>query len=152
MNVAAMDAIRNKQVSWIGTTYSITVTKTDSAGTVGVFEAVVPAGEGPPLHVHYNEDEVIHVVEGEYEFWLDGKTMRRGPGHSMFLPRGVPHTFRVASATPGRSVGIVTPGGFENFFVEMATRSLRIPTDLPEIASIGSNYGLEFLGPAPWRD
>ena len=152
MNIATTNEFGRRTVSWIGTQYSITVTREDSAGLLGVFESVVPAGEGPPLHVHHNEDEVIHVIEGEYEFWLDGQSMRRGPGHSVFLPRGVPHTFRIVSQVPGRNLGIVTPGGFENFFVEMASRGLEIPTDLPEIGRIGADYGLEFKGPAPWKD
>jgi len=32
-------------------------------------------------------------------------------GASIFLPRGVPHPFRVISAGPGRNLTILTPGG-----------------------------------------
>jgi uncharacterized cupin superfamily protein len=33
-----------------------------------VLEHRVPHGDSPPLHVHRNEDEVFHVLEGELRF------------------------------------------------------------------------------------
>ena len=149
MNIAAK--IRpSSSVSWMGTDYSISLTARDSAGLVGVFEGRVPAGDGPPVHIHHNEDEVLHVLEGQYEFWLDGAVSRGGPGSSVFLPRGVPHTFRVVGDRPGRNLAIVTPGGFENFFLEAAGRDLQIPRDMPALLELANLYGLEFVGPAPW--
>ena len=149
MNIAAK--IRpSTGVTWMGTDYSITLAAQGSAGLVGVFEGRVPAGEGPPVHIHHNEDEVLHVLEGEYEFWLDGAVSRGGPGSSVFLPRGVPHTFRVVGDRPGRNLAILTPGGFENFFLEAAGRDLQIPRDMPALLELANLYGLEFVGPAPW--
>ncbi|WP_292656634.1 cupin domain-containing protein [Mesorhizobium sp.] len=63
----------------------------------------------PPVHVHHNEDEVIHVIEGGYEFWLDGEVVPVAAGASIFLPRGVPHTFRVISPGPGRNLTTPDP-------------------------------------------
>jgi quercetin dioxygenase-like cupin family protein len=103
------------------------------------------------VHVHHHEDEVIHVLEGTYEFWLDGAVSTAGPGESVFLPRGVPHTFRVVGEAPGRNLAILTPGGFEGFFVEAAERDLRIPEQMGEVAELAGRYGLEFLGPPPWE-
>lgn len=150
MNIVTSTADASSQVSWMGTTYRITVTKGDSGGIVGVFESMTPAGEGPPIHIHANEDEVLHIIEGEFEFWLDGKVSRAGPGASVFLPRGVPHTFRVAGDRPGRILAIATPGGFENFFIEAAERNLRIPDNMPELMELAGGYGLQFVGPANW--
>lgn len=151
MNIASGVNGAGRQVTWMGSQYTITVNREASAGIVGVFEGVVPAGDGPPLHIHHNEDEVIHVVDGSYEFWLDGKTELKGPGSSVFLPRGVPHTFRVLGDQPGRNLAILTPGGFENFFIEAAARNLRIPDHMVEVAALASRYGLEFVGPSPWH-
>ena len=150
MSIAAALARDTRMVDWMGTRYAITVGKSDSAGLIGVFEGIVPAGDGPPLHIHHNEDEVLHVVEGAYEFWLDGRIVCGGPGFSIFLPRGVAHTFRIVGDRPGRNLGIVTPGGFENFFVEAATHDLQIPQHMPELVALAGRYSLEFLGPAPW--
>lgn len=148
--LAGAGADARRTVTWMGTTYAITVTKGQSAGLVGVFEGHVPAGEGPPVHVHHNEDEVIHVLEGTYEFWLDGTRFVRPAGASVFLPRGVPHTFRVIGNEPGRNLAILTPGGFEGFFLEAAERNLTIPDRMPEVIELAARYGLEFTGPPPW--
>jgi quercetin dioxygenase-like cupin family protein len=150
MNVAAMSARPHSSVAWMGTEYRTTLTRADSAGLLGIFESRVPAGEGPPLHIHHNEDEVLHVLEGQYEFWLDGAVSRGGPGSSVFLPRGVAHTFRVLGDRPGRNLAVLTPGGFEGFFADVAARGLAIPADMPALAEVGELYGLEFVGPAPW--
>ena len=147
---AATTAPTDRKVSWMGTEYKITVGESDSGGAIGVFEGTVPAGDGPPLHIHHNEDEVIHVIEGDYEFWLDGKILRGGPGSSVFLPRGVPHTFRVVGEKPGRNLAILTPGGFEGFFIAAAARNLRIPDHMAEVVQLAQSYGLEFIGPASW--
>ena len=150
-----MDIVVNTErpartVTWLGTQYTIAVDRWDSGGIVGMFEATVPSGEGPPIHIHHNEDEVIHVTEGEYEFWLDGAIFRKGPGASVFLPRGVPHTFRIISKTPGRNLAVLTPGGFESFFAEVAARDLRFPAGAGELKELGERYGIEFCGPPRW--
>ena len=133
--------------SWAGTEYMIQMTKEESGGAVGMFEGVVPAGEGPPIHVHHNEDEVIHVLEGTYRFWLDGAVTTRGPGQAIFLPRGVPHSFQVIGPEKGRNLAVCTPGGFESFFLDVSKDSLTIPADMPKIIEIAARYRLEFVGP-----
>jgi quercetin dioxygenase-like cupin family protein len=135
------------KVSWLKAEYRILLQGSASGGRIGLFEAVVQDGDGPPPHIHHNEDEAIHVLEGEYEFWLDGFARRLGPGEAIFLPRGVPHTFRVARG-PGRSLTVVTPGGFENFFVEAAERGLRFPPDPCDLGDLPARYGIEFIAPA----
>jgi quercetin dioxygenase-like cupin family protein len=136
----------------MGTRYAITIGKRDSAGIIGVFESIVPARSGPPIHVHHNEDEVIHVIEGPYEFWLEGQIIPVKAGESIFLPRGVPHTFRVASDHPGRNATIFTPAGLEEFFIEAAAGDLRIPADMGAVVALGARHGLEFKGPPKWPD
>ncbi len=150
MDIAVNAGRPTRTVTWLGTQYTITVDRQDSGGIVGMFEAAVPAGEGPPIHVHHNEDEVIHVLAGEYEFWLDGAISRLGPGNSIFLPRGVPHTFHIVSETPGRNVTVLTPGGFETFFIDVAAQNLRIPEDMDTLAKLSERYGIEFRGRPQW--
>ncbi|OWW00081.1 hypothetical protein ATY81_25100 [Rhizobium sp. R72] len=145
-----INAQRARTVTWMDTTYTITVGRYESGGIVGVFEGMVPAGGGPPVHIHHNEDEVIHVIEGNYEFWLDGAVVAVPPGSSIFLPRGVAHTFRVVGASPGRNLTILTPGGMEEFFIEAAAQSLRMPDQMTEILRLAERHGIEFRGPANW--
>lgn len=135
------------KVRWMGCDYSVTLRGNGSPGSVGTFESVVPAGEGPPIHVHHNEDEILHLVDGRFEFFVDGEMIPRRAGDTLVVPRGVPHSFRVLGSRPGRLVAFMTPGGFEGFFLEVARRELRIPEDMEAVSEVAGRYGLEFTGP-----
>ncbi|EGE60530.1 UNVERIFIED_ORG: mannose-6-phosphate isomerase-like protein (cupin superfamily) [Rhizobium esperanzae] len=148
MNVAARTV---RTVNWMNTTYAINIGRFESGGILGVFESNVPSGGGPPIHIHHNEDEVIHVIEGDYEFWCDGRLVPVGPGSSIFLPRGVPHTFRVTGTSAGRNLTILTPGGLEEFFIEAAAEAPRLPEDMDRLLQLAERYGIEFQGPANWE-
>ena len=78
---------------------------------------------------------------------LEGKTFLRGPGEAAFVPRGKEHTFQVIGEKPCRHLVILTPGGFEGFFAEMADRRCRIPEDMGDIVETGKKYHLDFTGP-----
>jgi mannose-6-phosphate isomerase-like protein (cupin superfamily) len=134
-------------VRWLGITYTVAVT--GPGASLGAFESLVPAGGGPPLHVHHGEDEAIHVIDGEVEFWLDGRILRRGSGQGVFLPRSVPHCFRVLGDRPARFLGMVTPGGFEGFFAAAAAAGVG-PHDPAALAAFGARWRVEFLGPPPF--
>src|SRR5690348_6151572 len=66
-------------------------------GKLSVFQATMPEGFSPPRHIHTREDEVFLVVAGEAWFDVDGDRRLAQPGTSVYMPRGVPHTFRVKS-------------------------------------------------------
>ena len=81
----------------------IKATAAETGGGAGLFEGHVPPGEGPPLHVHRREDEIFHIVEGRFRIWCGDRTWDVEPGAVVFLPKGVPHTFR--NAGPGVGPG-----------------------------------------------
>jgi mannose-6-phosphate isomerase-like protein (cupin superfamily) len=140
----------SREVEWMGTSYFMKLSAEESGGAAGVYESLCPAGSGPPLHVHHREDEIFAIREGEIEFWLDGESMIRRSGDVVFLPRGVPHTFRVLGSEPAKMLTLLTPGGFESFFAAVSGRGYKMPVNMPEVAQIGAAYGLEFRGPPPW--
>ena len=145
MNSSAFPA--GTTVSWLHTVYKILVTPTETDGQLGMFSAIVRPQSGPPRHVHLNEDEIIHVVEGEVRFWLEGTTFTRGAGDTVVIPRGKEHAFHVLSETPARFVTCVTPGGFESFFASAAGRGLQIPQHRVEIDALAAEFGCRFTGP-----
>ena len=63
-------------------------------GKLTAFETVVAPREGPPLHVHGDEDETLYVLEGEVRFKLGDELYVGGPGAFAFVPRGTSHTFQ----------------------------------------------------------
>jgi hypothetical protein len=59
------------------------------------------------LHSHLSDDEAWHVVEGALRFkFLDGE-IEAGAGTTVFVPAGVPHTYRVTQ--PGSYLIVLTP-------------------------------------------
>ena len=64
------------------------VSAQDTDGAMCVFEFT--GGGGGPRHLHYDQDEWIYVVDGEFEFEVGDKRFRIGAGGSVFLPQGSP--------------------------------------------------------------
>lgn len=132
---------------WLGTWYKPSLQTDASGGTLSITDSVGQPGSGPPRHVHDDADETFVMLSGKAEFWLDGTLMQRVAGETVFVPRGKERTFRVISEEESRYLVIMTPGGFEGFFAEMASGQCRIPEDMDNIVEIAGKYHLRFTGP-----
>ena len=53
-----------------------------------------PGWEGVDPHTHDDHVDSFFVLEGEVEFFVEGETIRGGPGTYVAVPRGVVHGFR----------------------------------------------------------
>ena len=58
-----------------------------------VFEQFCEPGSGAPTHLH-NVEEVLTVVDGTAEVWLDGERATLAAGQSAVVPAGRKHGFR----------------------------------------------------------
>jgi quercetin dioxygenase-like cupin family protein len=98
-----------------------------TGGALTAWESTAAPGEGPPLHLHVNEDEFMYVLEGRPRFRLDETDHAAPAGSFVFIPRGVPHTWQNAGADQARILFVFTPGspGMERFF----ERSAELPED-----------------------
>ena len=132
---------------WLGVRYKTILSTAETGGAMSVVDSLSPAGSGPPRHVHEREDETFVVLTGQCEFWLDGRIFTKGAGETAFIPRGREHTFRVVGDQPSRHLLILTPGGFEGFFPEMAQGRFRIPEDMEQVGVLAAQHGLRFTGP-----
>jgi quercetin dioxygenase-like cupin family protein len=134
---------------------TIHLSKTANADGISITEHLLPAGFGPPFHIHRDEDETFYVLEGEFRF-KHGETIQHAQaGDVVYLPKGMPHGFRVLSAGGGRCL-IITRGGFENM-LRSASRSapaVTLPQQVeptPEmqarLAAICAENGIDLIGP-----
>jgi quercetin dioxygenase-like cupin family protein len=124
----------------VGGIVTFKATGEDSAGTLTTFESVIAAGNGPPLHTHAREDEVLYVLEGEFRFQLREEIHEAPVGSLMYVPRGVPHCFQNSGETPGRLLIFFTPAGMEHFFGQTGGD--------PELfAKAAEVVGMEVVGP-----
>jgi quercetin dioxygenase-like cupin family protein len=132
----------------LGSEVWLKLSSTKSGVDLYVFETLTPPGFFIPPHVHRHEDEVIHVIEGEYEIFLNGRTCKAGPGTVISFPRYIPHGFCNTGKTPARALFTVVPGAnFEQFFEELCALPADHPPDMAKVTEIFSHYDIEILEP-----
>lgn len=68
-----------------------------------------PHRQGPPLHIHHDEDEEGVVIAGRLSAELGGRRLSAGPGEAVQLPRGVPHRWWNEGDEPLSFVGRARP-------------------------------------------
>lgn len=133
----------------LGDQVTVLLSGQQTGGAFTMVEVITPVGGGPPPHCHHREDEWFFVLEGRIELWQDGVWSEAPAGSAIFLPRGVPHTYRNCGDTPLRMIVHAAPSGFEVFFARMAD-ACKGPEgpDMPRIRQIAAEHGIEFLPPA----
>ncbi|MEV6208205.1 cupin domain-containing protein [Kitasatospora sp. NPDC051914] len=143
---------QQQRLEWIdGGIFSVLLDKDATEGrlTVGRFDVV--RGEAPPFHLHTREDEVFMLIKGTALVWSGDEETELREGGIVYLPRNVPHSYRITSDRADLLM-IATPGGIEGMF-RHAGRDLssprpegfRIPTSL--LAEASELYGGVILGP-----
>lgn len=133
-------------ITWRETTYRTLLPAAAAQGRQSVIDSVTQPGGGLPRHLHRDADETFVLLSGDVAVWLTGETYPKGPGDVVFIPRGTEHTFQVVGARPARMLTILSPGGFEGFFAEMARGGLCIPQDMTAVTAIAERYHLSFTG------
>lgn len=72
------------------------------------------------------------------------------PGTVVFMPKGVPHTFRNRGATPSQHRVFNVPSGFEEFYARSAAAFARGgPPDVAALRRTATEFGYTILGPPP---
>lgn len=65
-----------------------------------------PGFSGPGPHVHEDSIEYILVLEGEFEWSIDGEAVRVSAGDYIRIPKGAVHNFGNVGTTQGRWFGV----------------------------------------------
>lgn len=152
-SAVAMNAGEGTPIWFLGNLMVVKATAASTNGAYGLLESWVRAGSSPPLHVHHREDETFWILEGSLTVRCGDEIFTAGPGSYVFLPRGVPHTFRVEGDAPAHMLTMLTPGGGEAFFVEggRPAESATLPPParpgLVRLERVAHEFGSEFVGP-----
>lgn len=155
LNIYALNSGEGPAVRFLNGLVLVKATGEQTGQAFSLLEQLAPAGSGSPYHVHRRDDEMFWVLEGELEFFSEEGRSLRGPGSYVFLPRNLPHGFRVAGEKPARFLVLTTPAGFDGFVREAGepTSELVLPEpsqpDIPRLTAIAARYGIEILGPLP---
>src|SRR5436305_14711252 len=112
--MSTQTAQRSAPLWFIDGLAQILVSAEETEGRYSVLEILVPEGDMPPLHVHHEEDEVFHILDGRVTLFLPGREVSLGAGETFRAPQGVPHTYRVESPS-ARWLVFCAPGRFGGF-------------------------------------
>ena len=121
-----------------------------------MLEHTARRGDSPPLHVHVNEDEAFHILEGDFRFQIGSEERVGQAGETVLARKGVPHTYRVES-NGGRWLTITTQEQFEEFVRALATKAAakQLPPSgdgprqeaIQALTAMAKRFGIEIVGP-----
>jgi mannose-6-phosphate isomerase-like protein (cupin superfamily) len=142
-------------VFWsMGNRFTLKLGARDTTGQLGLLEVVAPVGTAPPLHVHHREAEVFYLLEGTMIYRAGDETFELAVGSSIYLPKDVPHAFRVTGRVPARFLALTVPGGLEALYGTLGRPpdhdGMPNPPSPEEIGNwlqTTQQYGLEVIGP-----
>jgi quercetin dioxygenase-like cupin family protein len=130
---------------------TIKATAETTDGHLCLIETNAPVGHGPPLHVHRDEHEAFYVLAGTLEVQCGDERHQAEPGAFVFLPRGIPHTFRVTDG-PARMLTLAAPGGLEAFFREAGRPAQGpgmpppSPVDVELLKQVAARHNADIIG------
>ena len=124
----------------------------ESAGAVSILEVTIPPRTLIKPHAHTREDEFSLVLAGPIGVRTGESTVEEVPtGSWLIKPRDVPHAMWNLADQPARVLEVVSPGGLEHYFEEIAP-ILREhgPEWTKRYNAAAEAYGLEILN--DWSD
>ncbi len=105
-----------QQLAWIGgSTVEVVLGAEHTGGQLAVMTTRMRRGDASPVHVHSREDEVFFMLQGEGTFWVGDDRYVLAEGGVAWLPRDLPHAYRIDSEE-AHVMTLATPGGLEGFF------------------------------------
>jgi quercetin dioxygenase-like cupin family protein len=138
----------------VGSLFTIKLAAEESGGQLSVMRVISGANGATPLHAHHHEAEAFYLLDGEMTYQAGEQVAELRAGSFVFLPKGIPHRFRVARNTPATFLAFGTPGGVEHLYrevgvpaVERTIPSAPTPEEFARWPKAAPKYGLELLGP-----
>lgn len=142
-----------QQLEWLdGGTLALLLDAEATDGRLMLGRFDVSEGEAPPFHKHTREDEVFLLLSGTALVWVgEAPAAELDEGGVVYLPRDVPHGYRITSKKADLLM-INTPAGIEGMFrhagrdrAEPRPDGFTLSPDLMEEAA--QMYGQVVLGP-----
>jgi quercetin dioxygenase-like cupin family protein len=136
----------------LGGLYEVKAAGDETGGALTAMEMTMPAGMGPPPHVH-SGGESVYVLEGTLRYHIGDEVKEGGPGSFFYIPEGTVENFEPTSDC--RILVFYTPGGMDRFFEEAAEPAARRevppapdgPPDVEALSAIARKHGLELRVP-----
>ena len=92
-----------------GTLFRLSDPETTSAQQLVTLEVNLLPGNGHNFHKHPRQEELIYVIEGEIEQWVDKEKRMLKPGECAFIPKDVVHASFNVGDRPAKLMAILSP-------------------------------------------
>jgi mannose-6-phosphate isomerase-like protein (cupin superfamily) len=112
----------------LGSLFEQLVSADRTAGSLGVTLVTQPPGIATPTHIHTRESEAWFVLDGTITYRAGAELVQLSAGDFIYLPRNVPHAFRVGGQTPARYVAVTVPGGLMDMYDLVGEPAPRSPS------------------------
>ena len=98
-------------------------------GHWSMIEYTLPASRpGPSPHYHKKTQEMFYVLQGTLQFLLNERTIDAPAGTLVVVPEGAIHTFKNVSDSPVKFQVWFSPGGLEQYFIDVQELIKQEPT------------------------
>lgn len=154
MQATVRQAGEGQKIWQLGNQFTVKAAGEHTGDRYSLLEQVC-SGAPAPMHVHDNEEEAFYVTEGSIDLYVGDEVHRADAGAFCLVPRGMPHSFLSTSPHPARLLLLVSPPGFEQFFLDVEKRfpeagGLPGPDEVgPALGELAPRYGLRIVGPPP---
>src|SRR5262245_56021726 len=146
---------QGRTIAVVGDVYRFLATSEDTNGKYALWEALVPAGGGPPPHVHSLEEEGFYVLEGEITFTIGNQRLIASAGMFANMPVGTSHSFKNEGGKPAKMLISIAPAGLEKMFFEVGvpvppgatTAPLPTKGEIERLLATAPRYGIEIKLP-----
>jgi len=133
-----------QRINVLGDNQVLKLTGKDTDGQFAVIIQNLPPGIGVPKHIHSNDDEHFHLLEGEIHFEVGNEEYTLKAGDMIFLPRHIPHSLRVVGDKTAVVRLTIVPAGAEEMFIELDKLPAG-PPDMGTVTEICGRYGVSFV-------
>jgi len=117
-------------------------------GERALADGVATPGAGPPMHVHYLQEEAARVISGRLGYQVPGSEPQfAGPGELVVWPAGMAHKWWNAGTDELRMAGWCSPPGNIEFFLSTLFASTRANGGRPALfdaAFLMTRYRTEY--------
>jgi mannose-6-phosphate isomerase-like protein (cupin superfamily) len=147
----------SRSYMFLGVRMTILLSNEQTGGNFTLIEGVMEPGGDGGLHVHRNEDESMHLLEGSLQVTIGNETFTLMPGESYFAPRNIPHRLKNLGDVPARALLITTPGSFDEFIARAGIPIIGekyfpsseppTPNQIQELIPLAGEFGIEILVP-----
>ena len=134
--------MKNQNFDFHGSQITIKVLSSESSNSYTVLDILHPPNSGPAEHQHPKGPETFYIIEGNYEFFLNGKLFIAKAGDTVCVPTGELHRF--VTGEKGGHVIVVSPPNLEFYFWEVSKLLSERKVSFEEESEIGKKYGQIF--------